>query len=75
MLDLIQRNGESEAGDEAVGVTLGSCENAWIVKGQILAVLFAEFGRLNKRALSRLPGSVQQNGGVSERASWTGPIR
>jgi hypothetical protein len=44
VLDLIQRNGESEAGDEAVGVTLGSGENAWIVKGQVVAFISPSSG-------------------------------
>jgi hypothetical protein len=43
VLDLIECEGELEAGDEAVGITLGGCENTWIVKGQVLAVLLAKF--------------------------------
>jgi hypothetical protein len=61
-------NGELEAGDEAVGITLGGSENARVVKGQVLAVLFPKFRRLDKGAFSCLPGSVQQNGGcIGER--------
>jgi hypothetical protein len=61
MLDFIEGHLRVEAGDEAIGIALGSRQNAGIVEGEILAVLSGNFGRLHQGALTCLSGAVDQN--------------
>jgi hypothetical protein len=61
MLHFIQSDWSIQAGNEAVGIALGSGQNTWIVEGEVLAILFRQFRRLHQSALAGLTGAVYQD--------------
>ena len=63
MLDFIEGDRRVEAGNEAVGIALGSRQNAGVVEGEILALFPACRAPLTKTA------------GVSARASRSGSVK
>jgi hypothetical protein len=62
MLHFIQRDRRVQARNEAIGVTFGSRQDAWIIEGQILAVLVYQIRRLHQSALPGLPRAANENG-------------
>ena len=62
MLHFVKGDGRVQTGNEAVGVALGRCQNAGIVKRQIMAALFHQFRRLHQSAFAGLPGAIDEDG-------------
>ena len=58
MLHFIQRDRHVQASNEAVGVTFGSRQNARIIEGEILAVLFRQIRRLHQGAFPGLTCAI-----------------
>jgi len=61
MLCFIERDRHIQAGNKSVGIALGRGQNAWIVEGEVLAILLRQFRRLHQSALPGLTGTVYQD--------------